>query len=366
MKRLRPSSASLTALEGFDDILFGTTGLILVLLAWALTQIGIPEVSQGTLDAMAAELAAQQEARSAAEGDAAQQRAARAAAEADVDVERRRLAESEQARAQADAARRRAEDDARRLNGELSPKPVSVVVVCDGTLSMQPVLLALQQAVLSLAEIGSRLSPSFELGIVVYRGKGHQQVLALTQVGRIEEGLQSPGMADLRRFMEAKDLRIEIYDFPPGSEVGTRTGKFTMCSRMSALSGFAQVEDGVRAGIAMLSQKSEDTRTVLILVGDVGTHELGDPDRMEATDRESAKQIVDLVSSFTRTHPRARVWSVFAGDDVEELKLRDETVHFFQSVAAAAGGRGNYTDDLASLTAATVEAVFGNPNGVNR
>lgn len=355
-----------------EDLVLGTVGVVMLLLVLALAQIGVPDVSKDKLEALRVAMTLAQQERSAAqrraavaETTAAQARAARALAEEELELERRRREGAEQARAQAEAARGRAEDDARHLKGELSPKPVSVVVVCDGTLSMQPVLLALQKAILSLAEIGSRLSPRFELGLVVYRGKGYQHTLPLTVVGRTAGGRQSSGMAGLRHFMEAKDLRIEIFNFPSGSEVGTPTGRFDLCSRMSPLSGFAHAEDGVREGIAMLSQKPEGTRSVLILVGDVGTHELGDPNKLDAPDEASAARIQEMVRGFTRSHARGRVWSVFAGKDTGRQQFPTQSAAFFQSVAAAAGTRGSYSDDLSSLTAATVEAVF-KPNGAQR
>jgi len=359
-----------------EDLVLGTVGVVMLLLVLALAQIGVPEVSKDRLEAMASELAAAMGARDAAEKAAAQERAARAAAdgrnsalEGELEGTKRELAGAQDARdaARRDAARSKelaAQNQKRadELKSALDPKPVSVVLVCDGTLSMGPVLLALRKAALSLADLGGWLSPRFALGIVVYRSKGNEQSFPLTEIAKSSGDRESTGKRALRRFMEDKVRRVGVSTFAPGAEKGTSTGEFDMVAHMDPLSGYADVEGGVRAGLAMLSKTPASERTVLILCGDVGTHEGGDPERIDPGDRESEARICREVASFAASHPNARVWSVFAGKDVENLKFPQQSAAFFRNVAVAAGKRGTYSDDLSSLAGATVEAVF-KPNG---
>ena len=339
MKR-RSVRAGFTAPEGFDDILFGTTGLILVLLTWALTQIGIPEVSKETLDAMAAELAAAQQARSRAEDTAARERGARAEAERQFASERRRREQSERAQAQAEAAQRRAEDAreraeeaearAKREKNELEPKPCDVLIAIDTTASQAPAIDALQRAARSLSEIGARLSPRFRIGVVAYNGEG-LVTFPLTEIGATSGGNPSTGMQQLQTFLDG----------------------------LGTVSGTADVEGALKEALAKLDSVARSgTRQLLVLCGDVGPWESGELEVIESFDRESARRSVGFVRSFAERSDQNRVLALFSGQNSNAAN-KDETVVFFRDVARAAGDRGTYSDDVSQLSATLVEALFG-------
>lgn len=355
MRASRIDRGGLSAPEGFDDILFGTTGLILVLLTWALTQIGIPEVSKEALDAMAAELEAAQKARSAAEQAAAQERAERATAEArnrslegdlgnkkrELESERRRRKRSEEAQIRADAARRRAEAAqketeeslarAERAKSELEPKPCDVVIALDATKSQDEVLASLRDASVSLSEIGARLSPRFRVGVVVYNGDGVSS-FPLTHIGRSQDGQPSEGMRSLIAFLGA----------------------------VSIVGGAAQVEAALDAAYSMLRGAGAlQTRQVVAVLGDVGPWEGGDDIyKIEPPDRESAVRALQKAQEFARVRPQSRLLALFTGKD-SAVANKAETIGFFKQVAESAGSRGSYSDGVSQLSATLIEAVFG-------
>lgn len=325
-----------------DDVALGTSGLLIVVLTVALAQIGIPEISKETLDAMAAEIAVAKETRRAAERAAAREKAARAEKERELASERRRRkraeaaeARAEQAMAQAETARKRAERAQAKAEkvakNALEPKPCDVVITIDTTVSQADEIAALRSAALSLSEIGARLSPRFRIGVVAYNGEGFVS-FPPTEIRASANGSSSEGMKKLQAYLDG----------------------------LETVSGPADVEGGLKKAFEMLDGTSKpDFRQLMVLCGDAGPWEGGDLKVIEPADRASAKHCVDLVREFGQRNEQNRVLALFTGQR-RNLWNKGETIDFFREVAKAAGERGTYSADVSQLSATLVEALFGN------
>jgi len=283
------------------------------------------------------------------------ERAARAAVAAGEDA----------ANARAKGAKdREALNHAKAVSG-LTPQPIDVVITIDGTLSMRPVLAALETIARSVAEIGSRIAPRFRLGVVVYRSQKGTRVFPLTEIGATRDGQVSDGMRQFNDFLAAKTIPTrQMRDVPPGSEEGTVTGETTMSGNVEPIGDPADIEHGVRLAVEMLMRDSAPgTRRVLIVAGDVGPFELGsNPKDIDADDRASEERIRGLVKTLTGGSMDARVLALFTGKNDPSLRHRVESSAFFKSLAAASNG-GTYADDPSQITATVVAAMVEAPKG---
>ena len=324
----------------FEDVLFGTTGVLLLVMTTALAQISTPGVRLEKLDDLREQVAR------------AEANAASAAQEA---------RDAEERRAQERAAREDAENALSEVKSELEPKPVDVVICADGTVSMENVLEALRVSVKSIAEIGSRVSSParFRLGVVVFRSATGSHAFELHEIQPSVEGVPSPGMRALRAFADKEDIVTRVVTVAPGSEEGKPTGKKGTSSRMGGLVGYADVGHGLSAALDLFGvDAANDRRALLCFVGDVGPWEAGDPQMLEANDRAIAAQLRQAVEEFAAREERGRVLALFTGKQSTDLRFGSESEAFFRSLAAAAGEKGRYSDDITDLTASVLEAIF--------
>lgn len=254
-----------------------------------------------------------------------------------------------------------ARDNALREAANLQTKPVDVVLVLDGTSSMDPILQELATSVKSVAEIGSRLSPKFRLGIVIYRGKENIAIFPLTEIKQTVGGVPSEGMRSLTKFTDEKTKRLTLYENSKNEVAVTPLGKSEMFSEMKGLFAYADIEGGVRSGVSMLSQSNtQETRKVLILMGDIGPWESdGNPADISSTDQQSAARTVSLIKKFDRSNRFSKALMLFTGKNMLDIKHRAQTMDFFRSLAVSAGSGGSYSDDASAIAAAVIEAVVG-------
>jgi hypothetical protein len=314
--------------ESLNDLLFNTLGILLLMLLAAFVLIGAPDVSAARLQQAAAALKAREA----------------------------ELADAESKLAQAASER----DEAQDAVASLSPRPIDVVIACDGTLSMGPVLAELQTAVKTVAEIGSRLSPRFRLGVVIYRDAPGTHVFPLTVIGPPVAGVESAGMLALRQFTERAEITVNLADFQPGAETGKSTGKTALVTRMSPISAYADVEGAIRRSVEMLGTASPDTRRVLVIMGDMGPWEGGNHLVIEPADRDSAERTERLVRSLAGPDRDTRVLCLYSGRGLPMARLVPETSDFFRRLALAGGGV--YTEDTSRIAGSIVEATLAPSN----
>tara|TARA_R110000782_G_scaffold102483_5_gene189530 strand:- start:30421 stop:31611 length:1191 start_codon:yes stop_codon:yes gene_type:complete len=375
-----------------NDLLLNSMLVIVLILAIVVTAIGVPDVSAQVLrefqsraknlqalnEGLQEELSGESAARAAAEqarerAELAEQQAANQRAEAErVAESARQQAErasrvaqqanhaKDQAQASASEAKRERDDAVKEAEG-LRPKPVDVVLVIDGTESMDSILRELRTACKVVAEIGSRLSPRFRLGIVVYRGRGNSSIFPLTEITQTVNGRMSTGMQSLARFTDDETKRVSIVSGSRGDVGGSPTGQSMMVSEMEGLISAADVEFGLRSGVGLLDAASSQTnRQVLIVMGDVGPWEFdGRLDSISGNDRQSAQRALITVQRFVQSGPDRRVLALFTGSWTLDLKHKTESVRFFHDLAAQAASRGVYSDDTSQIAAAVVDAVVG-------
>jgi len=316
---------STAAAPSFEDVLFGTTGLLTVMLVWALTQIGVPDVSQSKLDDLTEALASMTQQRDAAQGQASAERGKRKKAEQDGERERQERRSAEAQAAQANAAREKAEEaagEAERRAGELEPKPCDVVFCVDAA-----VLDAVRTTALSLSDVGARLSPRFRVGVVTYSGAGIAE-FPLTRINNERlDGEASEGLRALRDHLEA----------------------------LETVGGDADVPGGVSAAKDMLTFASgSSSRQLLVLMGDANCSEL---DGNETKHVESVWRDITDFGKGQKGQKGRRVLSIFTGNDPSDTA----EIEFFKQVAGWAGrSQGTYTNDIADLSGSVIEALFSN------
>lgn len=304
----------------FNDLLFNSLGVFLLLLLTMMAMIGVPDVSMERL--AQAEVAWK---RLEAELAATRQTASRAATEHD---QARKRLEAELDSARANTARLAAERDRVHAAARaMEPRPIAVALTIDGTNSMAPTLNEQQSATLTVAEIGSRLSPRFQLGVVVYRDAARTAVFPLTEIGPSVNGQPSPGMTALRSFLTA---------------------------HMEPIGAAADVEDGLGRAIGMLQRVPAGTRRAVCMLGDTGPWEGGAIDAIEPQDRRSEERCVQTARAFA-AQPDTRVLTVFTGRNVTGLRHVPETVTFFKRLA---GSGGQYSEDTSHMTATVLEALL--------
>ena len=356
------------------DLFMGFAGIVFVLFVAALAVLGVPEVSHAELKVetdRAEELQAKLEAERATwEADFEAERAARqaemwkalqAANELENETRRssRKIHDLQAAldRWKGSAAAKSDEieevkEEIRRLSGELSAQPLDVVIVIDGTSSMQPSIERLRGSVGTLAEIAARVSPRFRLGIVVARS--NTTVFPLTQIAATEYGHKSEGMQKLHTFIHDKTERATIVDEVRGEYSGPLTGKTVMTSKLDVRISIIDFEAGVRRGLALFPRSN--ARQLLVVIGDMGPFELGDQDRIEPSDHASADRTYGAIKRFAGSG--GRVLALYTGDVSTDLSYRQESRKVFQRLAASAGKRGTYSSDAAEISAITIAAAL--------
>lgn len=234
--------------------------------------------------------------------------------------------------------------------GDLRSFPVDLVFVVDATASQGPVLEKLKGAMISAAEILARLC-RVRIGVVAYRAG-----VAVLPLTLIEAGPDSQGLRALREFGEARTLQVELQTML-APERGRGNGTRVWVGNLYPLTGYADVEAGLRAGFELLNGTDPEPRSVLIWLGDVGPFEGGDPKRIDEADRQSGERVRALVQQFA-TQSRAKFMALYTGSDGPPAWHAEASKAFFQDMASAAGKGGRYSDDVSQLFATIVAAAL--------
>lgn len=323
----------------FNDLLFNALAVFIVLIMVLLISIGVPDVSASDLE------------NSKREAEEQAQEVSRISEQLQEEQEQREMAERDRDRMAQEVVQAR---------NDAKPRPIEVVLVVDGTNSMQPVLDELCTVALTVAEVGSRIAPRFRLGIIVYRDTAGTAVFPLTEIGPSHGDVRSPGMRELVKFIQAKTVKVSLVEGGDGETGGRPSGDTRMVSKMAAVMGLADIESGVRRASAMLGASSEiSARQVVVVMGDTGPWEMdGQRDSISLTDRRSGERIIDMVKTLGSSAREARMLTLFTGKNVAGLSHRAETIQFFRDLAAAKGSSGRYSDDASQILATVVEAML--------
>ena len=279
---------------------------------------------------------------------------------AELDKKAQRAAAREQSIAKKHQAAMDAVAKAEAVKKELATRPIDVVVAVDGTWSMRDRLRELETACQIIAEIGSRLSPRFRLGLVVYRDKEGTRTFGLTEITATVQGQPSAGMLAFEAFRAAKTLEAVKSRGGSGADgSGENFGEPFLVRNMAPLGGPADIAHGLQQGVELLDKSVVDIATtkLLVVVGDMGTFELGsNPDGIDAEDLRAAELVKGLMQSVRIRDPRVRVLTVFTGAGQADLRHAAESRAFFQELADVGGGR--FTDDPSQIAATLVAAML--------
>ena len=358
-----------TVSAAFIDLLMALLGIILLICMAALATIGVPDVSKAMLEAMEVRTQQAEEqsqamttANANLEGQVEQLEmqvqqavAAQVSAEAEADDYKKRLSQEQTVRTTAERQAREAWQQIEKT-ANLQTIPTDVVVVVDGTASMESALKSLRSAIKSIAEVGSRIAPKFRVGVVVYRSD--TTTLPLTEVEPTRYGKVSSGMRIIKAFLHEKQRKVEGISRSTSAESGVGSGRTWYVSNMDAIASWANVAGGLRQGLRHLSNSPANHRKVLILVGDTGHWEEGILERIEPSERALAKQLCAEVRDFASTKRHFKLLTLNTGGEPGRTYNRAESAQFFKDLAAAAGEGGRYSDDTSQIAASVIEAVI--------
>lgn len=231
----------------------------------------------------------------------------------------------------------------------------TIVLVIDGTSSQEHFLPKVAELLLRVAEIGATAGDYLELGVVIYRSAGAFDVFPLTE---IERGEESVGISALRAFTTEPVRVVSVVHDASGEQGGTPTGRTRAVTAIDPLLGYADLEGGIRDGLAMLDS-SHTTRKILIIAGDVATYESDlDPKTISDRDLASAGRIQSMLADFLASCPEARIATLFTGPESGPHLHRDETIAQFREFAGVAGRNGTSTDRLSDIERIVVRGVL--------
>ena len=246
--------------------------------------------------------------------------------------------------------------------GAWHARPVTVLVCCDASSSMQPVLEKLKEALRTLAEIASRLSPKFQLGIWLHWGHSREAFFRFTEIGASADRKKHEGRKKLDAFFDDPTVTLTLVKNLPGEQEGAPTGKTRKCSQMTVRIGHVHMADALTHAAWEVRLRPAEERVVLIVIGDQGCHEIDkNPNTLTEAEKSERDAVLTLIGTVVSQREDARVWSLFCGKDLPATPFRAETIEFFKNIAAAAGTNGRYSDDITELSAAAIEAVFSPP-----
>ena len=226
------------------------------------------------------------------------------------------------------------EETQKEIEDAIATASVELIVVVDGSGSMQPAMDELKGSIVSIAKTIPIVTSEFRLGLVVYRSE-----LDVFPVRRIlaEDKDRGRSLQSVVRFTE----------------------------RLEPVADIASLDDGVIKALDMFQLKS--SRKSLVILGDVGPYEYeyvrptvqqpGGSVRVDCANTRREQKVISAVRKFGEQHENFRVFTLFtAGDSPGNCK---ETVPFFKNLSAALSDNGQYSADLSELFVFLLQGALG-------
>lgn len=222
-------------------------------------------------------------------------------------------------------------------------RSVALEIVIDGSSSMERALQEAPKVSIDFAKIGSTLSRSFQMGILIHRGTDNIS----TWTGTIDPA----GLKSLQRWETEPSMMVAIVEGSVGEHAGKSTGRTKMVTPFDPTVGFVNVENAVQHGLDTLEGLRAE-RQVLVLIGDAGRCEFDLHEGVSAADRASGQRTIEMVGRFHRDHPDARILTVYTGPNQGDIGFTDDsadTIEFFKEISATATDHGKYSDSFDDL-----------------
>lgn len=312
--------------ESFSDLIFGTMAIFVLLMVVFLALVN-PKSTSG-------------------------------ATEKELDDARKQLA-------QYDEIVKEQNEQLSRLESSLKTKPINMVIAVDGSSSMGETLSTIQSTIESVAEIGSRIAPKFQLSIVVYRNKSYTYTFELRDILPTQKGEKSAGMLELNKWLNEKAIKVVSASAGSSdSRPGKKAGSSYKVVRLSPIQSIADIEHGINTALSQFPIiSSTEQSNILIVTGDTGPWETeGRKSSVDAIALTKEKRILSSVRSFTSRSNNNRVLALFTGSKSKSLDFKPESIRFFKNLSAATdGNQGIYTSDTSQIAATLVEMMVENP-----
>ena len=203
-------------------------------------------------------------------------------------------------------------------------KPIDLVIMVDGTGSMQKSMDALNLALSAIADEVPKVTSKLRIGIIIYREKLREFQLSPLPPATIDCGTAKNA---LHRFLERE---------------------------MRAIGGSANISDAMDKGLQWLSQSGDpNTRKAYMVVGDIGPYEMMHPNGgvRDLWSQNEEQRLTNAVRALAQRDKHLSVL-MFIPQIVQSpsKEFESDTVAFFQNVATAAGeGRGALTRDSSEM-----------------
>jgi cell division protein FtsL len=221
------------------------------------------------------------------------------------------------------------EETQKKLEDAIATAAVELIVVVDGSGSMQPTMDELKGSIVSIAKTIPIVTSEFRLGLVIYRSE--LEIFPVRQIlAEDKDGGRS--LASVSRFTERLQPRSDV----------------------------AGIDDGVIKALSMY--QSPSSRKSLIVLGDVGPYESNyvPPSSLslDCNDTTREQRTISAVRRFGAQNENFRIFTLFTAGGAPS-NCPETTVPFFREMAATLGDDGQYSADLSELFVFLLQGALG-------
>lgn len=227
------------------------------------------------------------------------------------------------------------EETQKKLEDAIATAAVELIVVVDGSGSMQPTMDELKGSIVSIAKTIPIVTSEFRLGLIVYRSE-----------------------------LDIFPVRQILAEDRDGGRSLRSVSQFTQ--RLEPQYNIASIDDAVIRALSMF--QSPSSRKSLIVLGDVGPYETEyiqpsaqNPQggvRVECNDSAREQRVISAVRRFGAQDENFRIFTLFTAGEAAS-NCRETTVPFFRELAASLDDNGQYSADLSELFVFLLQGALG-------
>ena len=238
---------------------------------------------------------------------------------------------------------------------------IDLSIAFDGTSSHSEELPALHRMVQRSIAASAKTAERLKVSITIFRNKRSTDIFNLT---RFDPG-QDDGRDKLEDFFAEPRRTLNLVEGSEEESGGTRTGETVEANALDPVIAHSNLPYGVANAISQIDG-SNGSHKLLVIASDTATAESdGNPRSISRRDRAAAQRVENMVQELVAEHDRVAVITLFTGAADPGIRHREHTTDFFKRLAAIAGPRGTYTEDIDDLEQLVVDAIK-NMQGVAR
>lgn len=238
------------------------------------------------------------------------------------------ISELEQKSAENEEQKDKIEELEKKLEDSISTRAMELIVIVDGSGSMEQPLRILGESIKNIAESIPVASSDFSLGMIVYRNS-----------------------------LDVYAMRKILPDKLDGGKSYRTVEEFTR--NMRPISAMANIDDAITRAVQMFSD--QPSRKTLVVLGDMGPYEYvrGNQVQWECQNKARENSISHSLKQFSNSHSDFRVFTLFTGNGTQNLNCISNTRNFFRGLAANVSSNGLYSEDVGKLLVFLLKGVLG-------